>query len=100
MVGVGRPADAPRLAVSRRSKRFGVADGVLGRSFCGMVVPDPAWAMPLAAPPGGGCDLRVKPGGEVFVRVNQVLVRLWARCVRMSDRMWLVLRDGSSRARG
>jgi len=90
-VGVGQPADAPRLAVSRRSTRFGVADGGLGRSFCGMVVPDPAWAMPLAAPP---------VGGEVFVRVNQVLVRLWARCVRMSDRMWPVLRDGSSRARG
>ncbi len=38
--------------------------------------------------------------GVIFVRVNQVLVRLWARCGRMSDRMWLVLRDGSSRGRG
>jgi len=31
--------------------------------------------------------LGLVPGGMVFVRVNQVLVRLWARCARMSDRM-------------
>jgi hypothetical protein len=41
-----------------------------------------------------------------FVRVNQVLVRLWARCGRKSDRMWSVSREGfswgtgSSRDRG
>jgi hypothetical protein len=28
--------------------------------------------------PGGGADPRVKPQGQVFVKVNQVLVRLWA----------------------
>ena len=38
--------------------------------------------------------------GMIFVNVNQVLVRLWARRGRTSDRMWSVLRDGSSRDRG
>jgi hypothetical protein len=56
-----------------------------------------------------GCsvDLRVMPlavspwfGGMFFINVNQVLVRLWARRGRKSDRMWSVLRDGSSRDRG
>jgi hypothetical protein len=47
----------------------------------------------------------VKPGGMFFINVNQVLVRLWARCGRKSDRMWSVPReflvgDGSSRDRG
>ena len=48
----------------------------------------------------------VKPGGMFFINVNQVLVRLWARCGRKSDRMWSVSRegflvgDGSSRDRG
>jgi len=36
----------------------------------------------------------------VFITVNQVLVRLWARRGGKSDRMWSVLRDGSSRDRG
>jgi hypothetical protein len=44
----------------------------------------------------GACSLLI---------VNQVLVRLWARCGRKSDRMWSVSReflvgDGSSRGRG
>jgi hypothetical protein len=33
--------------------------------------------------------------GVVFITVNQVLVRLWARCGRKSDRMWSVSREGS-----
>jgi len=32
----------------------------------------------------------------VFITVNQVLVRLWARRGRKSDRMWSVSREGSS----
>jgi hypothetical protein len=47
-----------------------------------------------------GCGSRNKSGGVIFISVNQVLVRLWARCGRKSDRMWSVLRDGSSCDRG
>ena len=50
--------------------------------------------------PFNGYVLRGGSGGVIFVRVNQVLVRLWARRGRKSDRMWSVLRDGSSRDRG
>jgi hypothetical protein len=52
---------------------------------------------PLDACRFGACSLSI---------VNQVLVRLWARCGRKSDRMWSVSRegffvgDGSSRDRG
>jgi len=52
---------------------------------------------PLDARCLGACSLSI---------VNQVLVRLWARCGRKSDRMWSVSRegflvgDGSSRDRG
>jgi hypothetical protein len=38
--------------------------------------------------------------GMFFITVNQVLVRLWARRGRKSDRMWFVLRNGSSSDRG
>jgi hypothetical protein len=44
--------------------------------------------------------------GMFFITVNQVLVRLWARRGRMSDRMWFFSREGlscgeeSSRDRG
>jgi hypothetical protein len=34
--------------------------------------------------------------GMIFITVNQVLVRLWARRGRKSDRMWSVSREGSS----
>jgi hypothetical protein len=51
-------------------------------------------------PKFGGVSPGTSPGGVIFVRVNQVLVRLWARCGRKSDRVWSVLRDGSSRGRG
>jgi hypothetical protein len=34
----------------------------------------------------------VPDGGMFFITVNQVLVRLWARCGRKSDRMWSVLK--------
>ena len=47
----------------------------------------------MGCPPG-------QAGGVVFITVNQVLVRLWARRGRKSDRMWSVFRDGSSRDRG
>ena len=47
----------------------------------------------MGCPPG-------QAGGVVFITVNQVLVRLWARRGRKSDRMWSVFRDGSSRGRG
>jgi hypothetical protein len=43
-------------------------------------------------------SLAVSPwfGGMFFMNVNQVLVRLWARCGRKSDRMWSVPREGFS----
>jgi hypothetical protein len=41
--------------------------------------------------PFNGYVLRGGSGGVIFVRVNQVLVRLWARRGRKSDRMWSVL---------
>jgi hypothetical protein len=34
--------------------------------------------------------------GVVFINVNQVLVRLWARRGRKSDRMWSVSHEGFS----
>ena len=48
----------------------------------------------------------VVSGACSFIIVNQVLVRLWARCGRKSDRMWFFSREGlscgaeSSRDRG
>ena len=53
-------------------------------------------------------SLAVSPwfGGMFFMNVNQVLVRLWARRGRKSDRMWFFSREGiscgeeSSRDRG
>jgi hypothetical protein len=61
--------------------------------FCG-------WFGDAVEAPFDGHASRNKSGGLVFITVNQVLVRLWARCGRKSDRMWFVLRDGSSRDRG
>ena len=43
-----------------------------------------------------GVSPGTSPGGVVFITVNQVLVRLWARRGRKSDRMWSVSREGSS----
>jgi hypothetical protein len=76
-----------QLAVSRRSMRFGVAGIVPGQvvsTSCSVDVR----VIPLAVSPWFG--------GMFFMNVNQVLVRLWARCGRKSDRMWSVLREGSS----
>jgi hypothetical protein len=39
-------------------------------------------------------------GVMIFITVNQVLVRLWARRGRKSDRMWSVPREGFSRGMG
>jgi hypothetical protein len=41
--------------------------------------------------PFDGYVPRNRSGGMIFVNVNQVLVRLWARRGRKSDRMWSVL---------
>ena len=84
----------PQLAVSRRSTRFGVAGIVPGQvvstncSVDGLVTP---LERPLM-----GVSPGTSPGGVVFITVNQVLVRLWARRGRKSDRMWSVSREGSS----
>jgi hypothetical protein len=40
------------------------------------------------------CRWRLRLEALIFVRVNQVLVRLWARCGSKSDRMVGVLRGG------
>ena len=89
-------------AVSRRSKRFDVAGIVPGR------VVSTIWFVATSCSADGG-DVVGAPfdglssgqaGGVVFITVNQVLVRLWARRGRKSDRMWSVFRDGSSRDRG
>ena len=86
--------------VSRRSKRFGVTGIVAGQvvsTICsadGLVM---SLERPLDTCCLGACSLSI---------VNQVLVRLWARRGRKSDRMWSVSRegflvgDGSSRGRG
>ena len=46
--------------------------------------------------PFDGLSPGSRPGGVIFITVNQVLVRLWARRGRKSDRMWSVSREGSS----
>jgi hypothetical protein len=52
------------------------------------IVPRIGMAMPLTALPG--------MGAMFFITVNQVLVRLWARRGRTSDRMWSVSHEGFS----
>ena len=57
------------------------------------------WGDAVAVPFGvHRCD--VYCWGMFFVRVNQVLVRLWARCGSKSDRMVGVLRGGLVRLLG
>ena len=43
--------------------------------------------------PFAGHVPRNESGGVVFITVNQVLVRLWARRGRKSDRMWSASRE-------
>jgi len=52
------------------------------------IVPRIGVAMPLTALPA--------MGAMIFITVNQVLVRLWARRGRKSDRMWSVSHEGFS----
>jgi hypothetical protein len=52
------------------------------------IVPSIDVAVPLTALPG--------MGAMIFITVNQVLVRLWARRGRTSDRMWSVSHEGFS----
>ena len=52
------------------------------------IVPRIGTAMPLTALPG--------MEAMIFITVNQVLVRLWARRGRTSDRMWSVSHEGFS----
>ena len=64
----------------------GITEKQADRDCCGFGTGcSVAAAMPLEAPWRGGVVLW--RWGRVFVRVNQVLVRLWARCGRESDRM-------------
>jgi hypothetical protein len=57
--------------------------------FCG-------WIGSAVGAPLNGCVPRNECGGVVFINVNQVLVRLWARRGRKSDRMWSVSHEGFS----
>ena len=77
------------LLVSRRSKRFGVADVVPGQVVSTTVLEIDVGN--TVGAPFNGYVLRNGSGGVIFVNVNQVLVRLWARRGRKSDRMWSVL---------
>ena len=49
---------------------------------------------------GAPLDMTWSVWGMFFITVNQVLVRLWARRGRMSDRMWSVSCEGFSWGRG
>jgi len=95
------------VGVSRRSKRFGVAGIVPGQvvsTICVVATGCSADGGDVAGAPfdglssgqAGGVSHRNKSGGMIFITVNQVLVRLWARRGRKSDRMWSVSREDSS----
>jgi hypothetical protein len=78
-----------------RCCRYRCGASCFDRLFCGWF--GDAVGEALGHVLSGACSLSI---------VNQVLVRLWARCGRKSDRMWSVSREGfswgtgSSRDRG
>ena len=72
----------------RGEAKGSVLPGLFRGKLFRQIVPRIGTAMPLTALPG--------MEAMIFITVNQVLVRLWARRGRTSDRMWSVSHEGFS----